>query len=541
MGVIRRQKASAVVGTPGLDFSGAMAFNSLARSSASIGRTLELRQNQANVITSTREAQLISDKAEEGVDLIKTRVERGEIDAAQGLKEIKAFRQTANNDALSLIKNKNLKMQTTVKTQASTIRALARDTAWAENIQLVKAGSDLEANNNSNAVEARSLTSVDALREHLSTKVFPNSEDAKGVIGFGEAVKFEKGSFKDNVKGYIEGRIQHDPGTIAKELNNPEYQVKIFGKAGFSPNEITTFKQRALGAQLGTNRLTNFSLYNEVIDGYEEAMGKPLTTSLELQDFALLLDRNGFMTPELKRTINNMVSYKQNQEGLGGEDAKGVEKDVDAFSNLEDRIKRLGAQKDDTGVLQFKTEEVMEEALLILVDAKKSLERGDITQGKYDGIRIRLITGIRDMAREDPPGTGSFGETAASAIGSMTNFALVMPSIKKFFKRVGGDEYQFAADKIDAHLAPEEFKTDKARKDTRGVLLGDVYEEIAKDRRNGIPITKESVQKNIDKVLKETLTEHKLPNASEDGKISYFDPVTGRRFKLTNGNYEMVA
>jgi hypothetical protein len=523
IGVQRRQKASAAVGTPGLDFSSARAFNALAAGTLTIARRLEQRQQITNSIDSTKEAQLISDDANKFVSKIKERAEQGLIDPTQALKEIKATRRKVAESHISNLENKKLKNLVTSKNQTLSIRHINRDAKWAENLQIVNAKRNLDTVDNNLAYEAGTLTNIDEFRDLVQTDYVKLNQDARASLSAGNAALKEEEALKNGLISYLDSRIINDPDLADEEFNDGKNQLELFGKV-FSSTEISRYRKKIVAAKEGLNLETRVRANTEISSFIKAITSKENPTIADYEQLKLRLDERGKLTSPRRFRIDNIITNMLKNTKV---DEK-VEKDQHAYSDLEVRFRQT---EDPT-----KGKDALEENNDLVVDIEDEYMAGNITKSERDGLVIPLQDAVEAVTRsEEPPVVGPAGELREFEEGKTLSYL-------NYFIRRAKDPTITGLSKIDSYLAPLDFRNEKQKLDIRGKLIRDLHEANSRDRKNKIKVTDETIQKNIDKILEDAPIRYRMPpKIAEDSDLSYLSPDTGRIYSFINGSYQLIG
>lgn len=508
----RRRKASAAVGTPGLDLSTAQMFNSLANSTVQIAAQIEKNRAVTDEVSAIKEAQTTNELNQKGVAEIQARYNAdSSLDIADGIKEIDAFIQKTNTDRLAQLDNKRVRNNVNLKQERQRIKDLNAANAWGLKLQAINLLSDGTRVVNSLATQAEVAgdfnTFISLLGEGKA-----NARAVAAGLSAKQGVLFVNNTPKSIAGGYLNGKMKQDPVGGLEEFKSE----KIFSEI-FDSDERKDIEKEFAQAITGKNILTN-------IEGLFNKNGKLDETAKDLKENNLdpvkiknrkdELEEAGELTPELEKTLDFAIELSRTKKYLTSKD--NVEFESRIISEYKDLQKSIKDDANDVGLermLTFKNKvwEAMD----------KELINGDKASTYLSLVDIPIDEKARVLG-EDP----FFSSKGLLGLGFL-DFSKESPNVSGIRR-------------IENYLKSENISETKFER-TRVDMVVKMLSELQKLIDNGVTITEKTVSNVVEEIIPGEATKAKLEPVSEKGTKPQLDPLTGKWWrKLPNGEYEQV-
>lgn len=538
-GITRRKRASSAVGIPDLDTSGADILNAIAKTTADVSQVLKAREEKVNNLKAIEKAQEIEAEVESLVTTIKGRMETGELTTEQGVNLMKAARKDTSKKLLGDIKNKDLRFKTTLRNQFAIGNGNAADVEWIKGFQQDSATLSAQKISDQIAVQAGNLRDIPTLvslmheQEGVAGKVMPNGVVAHkdgfltalgGTVTSESLNALKEATPKNMLLSYINQNMINAPEQLEKDFN--KFRGEVFGKL-LNSTEMKTQEDRIVAAANGLNRTTQLKIRGKII----EQIGKPNQSIEDLQKFQLDMQRqadnprNKMPIPKpLAVAVDNMIKERLARTAA----FKAARLDNDTLLGLVTRHENLKVNTKPDGSLKDGVD-TLDEIVTYLVDVENRLAENKIDDASARQLKKEVVVAAQNFISD----TGR-----AKGVGSW-----IRGLYTDLDNKVGR-----GIRKIDNRLDTVKGLSSAQKKDLRGKLMLDLM--IVNDRADDdklIPKDENDAAKEkrlddaVDKVFKTGATKHGFPELSENNKMSYLDPETGRRYAFENNEYTMIA
>ncbi len=531
----RRQFASSVVGTPGVDNAGALALNSLANSSFGIGRKFQQNEILTNRVQAAKEAQVTEEEVQKNTANIQAMYNAdSSLDPAEGIRLIKEEEKLIRNRRLTEIGNRKVRGMTSLLHQGNSVRSANANNKWALKLQGI--------NMLSNGTEAINILATQAEQT-------PDFDTFTGILRQGEQIgkttavglnarqgaKFVKDSPESIARGYLNGRMKRDPEQGLEEFKSQAIFSNIFDsderkkietafvKAIQGKNELTNYQSKLDLAQLNKEASEDTTLLNNI----DWVLGQ----KQRLSDISLL--PSGAIVDGVKMSQQDIKSaeadYDRQATSILKNNKLTAKLDPQMLIDLATEFANFGLKADGT----FKNN-ADPENFTDTFDFTMRLQQARV-DGKIDDAAYKSMAKPLQIATEN----ASAEAEAEGAPGLLTKIAdALTPTLSRERTDFSQNPTAFGINSIDDYLSSLNIANAVRKRRIRGALINDLFFLVAQDP----DVTREGIRANLTKIYKDNASRFGIPLITDDAKAKKFkDPLTGLTYRqLSDGIYIQV-
>lgn len=510
--LIRRQKASEAVGTPGLDFSTAQTFAGLARTTAGIAQQIEKNKAVTNQVDALKEAQITDEEIQKGIGEIQARANAdSSISIADSIKEQISFINEVKSRRLSEVSDNKVRNLVALKHEQIKIQRTNTINKWGLKLQGINhltKGTEIV---NGLATQAERTPSFNEFENLLQQGEEIARFTATG-LNAKQGAQFIKDTPESIARGYLNGRIKQDP-----EQGLEEFQSEGVFNTIFDSKERQKIEEDFIKAKEGKNIQTNYNATQELASSFAPFIEDPT----KLNDVSFLnnmkdnFELAGQLDEKRERLFNTQIDSVLKENKLS------AARDTKTLENLTVEFKRMGIKPNGEVKEDIENFNDVIDFSLRLGQAHAD---GKINETQYKGMAIPLQIALENAASEKQQDEG-FIKRIGRAFGNEMLSQLTGGLFKGFdFQK---NPVNFGISEVDNFLAPLELSEDRASI-IRGSMIADLFTEIERDRNNGIQITNDSVRANLKKINKENAQRFDLPVISEESEVFRWNTETKR-------------
>lgn len=511
----RRQLASSVVGTPGVNNSAARGLNSLANSSFSIARKLRQNGLVTNKLQAAKEAQATEEEIQKRTSELQVQANLDpSVDPQDILDDIKVESDLIRRRRLGEVKNREVRTMTDIIQRNASVSANNSNLKWALKVQGINAISNGTERINGLATFSEQNSDIEVFKRNLVSGELVARETA-AVLSVKEGRDFIEDSPKSIATGYLNGLMRRDP-----ELGRLIFRSENIFNTIFDSGERKAIEKDFANAIDGKSVLTKQEALfsnNKTIDDIASDYVNGNLDPVKIQERKNELEANGTLTLQSRKFLDHAKEVSLTKAYLTSPD------NVKIKSRLLSQYTQLQKAFKDGQIISLEK----------LLDFKLAV-------GEQTGININADTASRYLAlvrvpiaeQEENFGRSGFLGGAVDILKKGIGVGFFGQFSFEHDAQVGGIE------KIESYLTASGLTGDRFE-DARVSMIDDMLTRIQKIKRDnigGAEITDKIVSDVLGDVISEGSEKKGIPVVPEKGR-----PVTVKGVKLwlmPDGTYQ---
>jgi len=498
MGVIRRQKASAVVGTPGVDDSLARGLGSLARSTFAIGQQMERNRAITDQVDTLKELQTTDEEVQKATTEIQARYNSdSSLDISNGIKEQKEAMSKIYARRITEVDNKRVRKQLTLKHEQNKIGRINTINKWGLKLQginnLIKGNEVISGLSTQAEHISLDPDSPDTI-ENLLLQTEEITRTTANGLSPQEGAKFIENAPESVARSYLDGLMKRDP-----ERALDEFREKGVFKTIFEDDDRRKIEKDIAEAINGQKLTTKM---NGLLDGGESF--KPFIEDLatgnldpsEVANAEIKLGNSRDLTPGEKITFAHLRKVALTKKYQTKPDS------AERVVNIKNRILRLGLKKDGS---RTDADVTLEDLVEIAQDTWQAVGK-DLSAASAGALLLPVYANMDALAAKREPG---------GRIASYLGFSGVSKIETLGLRQINN--------KLDSNSKLSKVKRDQIDNDMTIQYLS----LLKNDKDRGIETTRGQAQEMLNGIFREADTKYRLEAIPEEGK-----PVIVKGVKL---------